>query len=183
MPIRDETELLENVRIVYKNFAGKEGTFNRAGDRNFSIVLDTPTAERLKADGWNIKSKPGREEGEEDFHTIPVTIQTKGRLPRLVMVTRKGRTTLTEDLYDMLDWAELDTIDIIIRPYDWDVSGKTGRKAYLKTMFAWLAEDALEIKYADIPEIEPARAALPAGTGDDEDDVLDVESWETKELT
>jgi hypothetical protein len=34
-----------------------------------------------------------------------------------------------------------------VRPYAWDVNGKTGVKAYLKTLFVTIDEDALELKY------------------------------------
>jgi hypothetical protein len=31
---------LENVNIVFRNFSGAEGPFNKAGDRNFGLLVD-----------------------------------------------------------------------------------------------------------------------------------------------
>jgi hypothetical protein len=50
----------------------------------------------------------------------------------------------------MLDWADITNVDMIIRPFSWEVQGKTGIKAYLKSIFVTIQEDALEIKYSEI---------------------------------
>lgn len=36
---QDNTILLEDVRIIFRNFAGREGMYNREGDRNFAVLL------------------------------------------------------------------------------------------------------------------------------------------------
>ena len=46
---------VENARIIFRNFAGKESKFNAKGKRNFCLVLDNDVAEDLKDIGWNIK--------------------------------------------------------------------------------------------------------------------------------
>lgn len=161
MPRRDDnTLLIEDARIVYRNFAGREGMYNREGDRSFSIVLDDELADKLEADGWNVKRKEDRENPEETFNTLPVAVSFKGRPPRLILITKSNnrRTILDEDTCEMIDYAEIETVDLIIRPYDWAVNGKTGRKAYLKDLYVTLLENELDMKYADYQE---ANAGLP----------------------
>ena len=46
---------IENAKIRFRNFSGKEGRFNPAGRRNFCVFLDDDTANDLKDEGWNIK--------------------------------------------------------------------------------------------------------------------------------
>lgn len=158
---------IEDARLVYKNFAGKEGLYNRAGDRNFAVVLDDDAAEMLRRDKWNVKSKPGREEGDGEFHTLAVAVSFKGRPPRLIMLTSRGRTILDESTCAMLDYADIKTVDLIIRPYDYEVNNTKGRKAYLKTIYVTINEDELELKYADVRDAgdtgpsEPDYDAVP----------------------
>ena len=64
---------MDDVRITFKNFSGKGDKFNREGDRNFAIVIEDPnTADALIAEGWNVRVKPPREEGDDPFMYLPV---------------------------------------------------------------------------------------------------------------
>lgn len=148
----DRNVMLEDMRIIFRNFSGKEGPYNRAGDRNFAVVLDQETAAKMYDDSWNIKVLKAREEGDPETPYLPVAVSYKGRPPRIVMVTSRGRTTLTEDEVEMLDWVDIRKADLIVRPYDWTVSGKSGTKAYLQSIFVTIEEDALELKYADMQD-------------------------------
>jgi hypothetical protein len=157
---RDLEVSLENMRIVFRNFAGAEKQFNAEGKRNFAVVLSEEQYEMLKADGWNVKSKPPREDGDDWFRFLGVTVSFKGRPPRLVMVSSRGRTTLDESTAELLDFAEIDNVDLILRPYDWEVNGNQGRKAYLKTIYVTIHEDDLDMKYADVREIAMSDSML-----------------------
>lgn len=151
---RENTVVMEGVRIIYRNFEGKEGQYNRAGDRNFSVVLDPDTAKAMLEDGWNVKTRPPREEGDEELHTLAVSVSfnPRARPPRIVVVTSRGRTQLDEDTCSMLDWADIQNVDLIVRPYEWTVRGETGIKAYLQSMYVTIEEDPLERKYAMMDE-------------------------------
>jgi hypothetical protein len=143
-----KTFMVENATLIFRNFSGKEGQYNREGDRNFAVILDPDTAEKMLADGWNVRSLGAREEGDEDTPYIQVSVSFKNRPPRIVMITSNARTTLDEAAVEVLDWAEIRVADLIARGYEWNVNGKTGTKAYLQSLFVTIEEDALERKYA-----------------------------------
>jgi hypothetical protein len=149
----ENTVLMEGVRIIFRNFAGREGQYNREGDRNFGVVLPPDVAEAMLADGWNVKILKPREDDEEETETpwLPVSVNfDKGRPPKVMLVTSRGRSNLDEGTVEMLDWANITNVDLIVRPYTWEVSGRTGIKAYLQTMYVTIEEDALEQKYAEM---------------------------------
>lgn len=145
---------MENARVIFRNFAGKEGMYNREGERNFCVLLEHDFAEQLRKDGWNVRTLKAREEGEEPQPYLQVSVNFRNRPPRVVMVTSRGRTTLPEDMVEVLDWVDISNVDLILNPYQWAVSGNTGIKAYLKSAFITILEDELERKYADVPEID-----------------------------
>jgi hypothetical protein len=152
---KDNTVLMEGVRIIFRNFSGKEGQYNREGDRNFAVLLDDQVAEAMAADGWNVKWLKPREddEGEKEQAYLSVSLNfSKGRPPRVVLVTSRGRTNLDERDIDLLDWADITNVDLIVRPYEWTVSDKSGIKAYLQSIYVTIEEDPLELKYADLDQ-------------------------------
>jgi hypothetical protein len=152
MPPQDNTVLMEGVRIIFRNFAGKEGQYNREGDRNFAVLLDDKTAQAMAEDNWNVKwlQPRGEEEEETPQAYLPISVNFKGRPPRIVMITSRGRTHLDEDSIEMLDWANILNVDLIVRPYEWTVNQKSGVKAYLQSIYVTIEEDALELKYSDL---------------------------------
>lgn len=171
MAQNDGTVVIENARIIFRNFQGKESEFNREGDRNFGVILPEELAIPMEQDGWNVKRlKPNEEEKEAGIEFGPWWLQVKvgyrGGPPKIVTITSRGKTAITEDTVETLDWVEIATagppqknedppegsplVDIIIRPYHYDVSGRKGISAYLKTMFLTINEDPLEQKYAQL---------------------------------
>ena len=157
MKYNDNSVVMEGVRIIFRNFAGKEGKYNREGDRNFGVLLDDDIAEAMAKDGWNVKWLKPRDEDEKEQAYLTVAVNFKGRPPRVVMVTSRGRTPLGEEDVEVLDWADISNVDMIVRPYEWAVNGKTGIKAYLKSIFVTINEYELELRYADVDQI-PTRS-------------------------
>lgn len=165
----ERTVLMEDVKIVFRNFSGKEGMYNREGDRNFAVLLNDDVAEAMNQDGWNVKWLKPRADDEEQHAQayLSVSVSYKGRPPRVVMITSKGRTTLGEDEVEFLDWVDIRTVDLIVNPYEWVVNQKSGVKAYLKSIFVTVEEDALELKYQDLKELNaPQRPLAIEGAGD-----------------
>lgn len=153
MPDKD-TVTMEGVQLIFRNFTGKEGQYNREGDRNFAVLLPDDVAKDMAEDGWNVKWLEPREdadEGEKPQAYLQVSLKyDKGRPPTVVVITSRGRTNIGEDEVDMLDWADIVNTDLIVRPYSWDVNGKTGIKAYLRSLYVTIEEDELEQKYAEL---------------------------------
>jgi len=143
-----KTFMVEDAQIIFRNFSGKEGQYNREGDRNFAVVLEPDAAEAMLKDGWNVKFLHPREEGDEPTPYIQVSVGYKVRPPRVVMMTSRARTNLGELDVEVLDWADIEKADLIARAYDWTVNGKSGVKAYLQSLFVTIQEDELERKYA-----------------------------------
>jgi len=154
MPQADNTVMMEGVRIIFRNFAGKEGQYNREGDRNFAVLLDEKVATAMAEDNWNVKWLKPRSEDEEEAPQayLPVSVNFKGRPPRIVLITSRGRTNLDESTVEMLDWADIINVDLIIRPYEWTVNNKSGVKAYLQSIYATIDEDPLEVKYNQLDQ-------------------------------
>lgn len=146
--------ILEDVKIIFRNFSGKEGQYNREGDRNFSVILSPEQAKQMEEDGWNVKYLKPRDEDDEPTPYIQVAVNFKGkaRPPRVVMISSRGRTTLGEEDVSILDWTENKQVDLIFRPYEWAVNGSSGVKAYLQSIYVTIIEDELEIKYADVQD-------------------------------
>lgn len=145
---------LEDARIGFRNFSGKEGQYNPAGRRNFMVFLDQADGEKLQADGWNVRWLKPRDEGDDSQAGLSVQVEfTKGRPPKVVQITAHGKTTLTEETINILDWAEIESCDIIIRPYNWEMAdGRKGVKAYLSALYVTIKEDAFESKYYNVPD-------------------------------
>ena len=147
----DDVLVLEDATILYRNFSGTAGPYNREGERSFSVIIDdAATAERLANDGWNIKVRDPREEGDDPILYLDISVNYKYRPPTIFMITSKGRQLLVEDLVGTLDWADITNVDLSVRPYAWDVNGKQGIKAYLASLYVKVEEDYLAAKYSDV---------------------------------
>ena len=127
--------IIEGAKIIFRNFSGEETKFNRRGNRNFCVIIEDPDqAQKLAEDGWNVKIKPPREEGDNPFMFLPIKIKFNDRGPRVYLKTGRNVNKLDEETVSILDNVDILSVDLDVRPYDWEVNGKEGRTAYLQSM-------------------------------------------------
>ena len=157
-----EPVMIRNARIFKSNFSGKEiPPYNPAGRRNFCVFIDDlKAAEDMERDGWNIRWLEPRNEGDERKAFVTIAVNFNNRPPKIILVTSRGETRLSEEEVGMLDWAEKEQIDLTINPRYWDDNGKQRVKAYLRTMIVKIYEDDLE------REIDQRYSNAPAGAMD-----------------
>ena len=147
---RNNKLAIDNARIIFKNFTGKDDKFGREGDRSFSIVIeDDACAEQLANDGWNVKPLTPRDPDEKVNHFIKVKISFKVRPPKIWLLTNHKRTLLDEDTIATLQYARIENADVVVSPWRWEVNGKTGIAAYLETLYVKIEDDPFADKYAD----------------------------------
>lgn len=139
---------IDDARIIFRNFSGEPSKFNREGDRNFAVIVeDQEVADALIKEGWNVKIKPPREEGDEPFMYLPVKIKFNDRGPSVYLKTGDAMNRLDEESICCLDNIDILGVDLDLRPYDWEVNGKTGRTAYLQSIHVTQQVDRFAERY------------------------------------
>ena len=142
---------IDDARIIFKNFEGRGDKFNREGDRNSSLLIEDPdTADAMIKEGWNVRIKPARDEDEPPFMRLPIKVKFSDYGPNVYLITGDRRNELDEESIGCLDNIDIESVDMDIRPYDWEVNGKTGRTAYLQSMQVVQRIDRFAAKYADM---------------------------------
>lgn len=141
---------IDEARIIYRNFSGAPSKFNREGDRNFAVVIDDEEIkDALIEEGWNVKIKAPREEGDDPFMYLPVKVKFNERGPKVYLKSGKATNRLDEESVDCLDHVDIVSVDMDIRPYDWEVQGKTGRTAYLQSIWVTQEVDRFADRFAE----------------------------------
>ena len=129
---------LEDVTIgwgTYRNFSGAKGKYNKAGERKFTVFLPQDAADELESLGWYVRHKPPYREGDDPQNLLDVALAFDPYPPAVILVSHDGtRTHLTEETVGLLDNTDIARADLEIRPYNWEVDGKSGCKAYVKEL-------------------------------------------------
>ena len=126
---------IDDAKIIFKNFRGEADKYNREGDRNFALVIPTEEmADELVKEGWNVKIKDPLEDGDVPFMYLPVKVKFNDRGPHIYVITNGRKVKLREETVGMLDRIYISSSNMDIRPYDWEVNGKSGRTAYLQSI-------------------------------------------------
>lgn len=161
---------INDARIIFRNFKGLADKYNREGDRNFAMIIAGGTlddghgkrevtseemADALMNDlnrlgvGWNVKIKAPREEGDEPFIYLPVKIKFNDRGPKVYLKSGHNTIALTEETVGMLDDIDIIGVDLDIRPYDDEISGRPFRAAYVQAMWVTQEVDRFAARFAE----------------------------------
>lgn len=146
---------IDDARIIYRNFRGEASKYNRAGDRNFALLIpDEELADRLADEGWNVKIKPPREEGDAPFMYLPVKVKFNDRGPQVYLRSGNVTNRLDEESVSILDDIDILGVNMDIRPYDWVIQEgtkdeKSGRTAYLQSIEVIQEVDRFAARYAE----------------------------------
>lgn len=157
---------IENARILFRNFEGREDKYNKLGDRNFCVLLDEVQAKELAEDyGLNVKSLKSREEGDPEEFYLKIAVSYKIKPPKLVMLTTRAnpeveggvevvRSDIGQENCHVFDWVDIEKTDLVFTASPWEVGEKSGIKAYAQSVWVTIAEDELDRKYADVKYAE-----------------------------
>lgn len=142
---------IDDAKIIYRNFAGVGSKFNREGDRNFAVIIeDEDVANELIEAGWNIKIKPPRDEDDTPFMYLPVKVKFNDRGPSVYLKSTSATPVrLDEESVACLDDIDILSVDLDVRPFDWEVNGKTGRTAYLQSIHVTQEVDRFAARYEE----------------------------------
>ena len=142
---------IANARLIFRNFSGKPDEFNKNGERKFGVIIDPEKVDELKSDGWNIKNTRPNEDGEVLYYLIVKVQYSEYRHPNVFLITHERKVALEEYNVSQIDTSDLVEVNLVIQPYYWEVNGKSGIKAYLKTGYFEIQSDSFAEKYEDIP--------------------------------
>lgn len=163
----NEIFTIQNVKIIWPNFAGRADKYNSEGDRNFTLHVTKEQADQLAAVGWNVKCKYPRpeedtsEQEERCVFKITVKYRTRDGEPKknppvikMIGNRTRNRTLLGETNVENLDGATIAEADISFVPYFWDTATGIGVSAYLRKLYVVIQEDELDEKWAELDEEE-----------------------------
>lgn len=132
--------IIDGADLIFKNFSGRETTFNRFNERNFGVIIhDKDWAHALRLIGWCVKELKDSEE-----YFIPVSVRLPSNPPEpMVTVTHKRSDRNVQITYKVdspeigdLDRMTLTNCMLKIRGCRYEINGKSGIKAYLSSLLA-----------------------------------------------
>lgn len=137
---------VDNILDIYKEaelVKGENGDVLMIGNDEIITVTDA-----LIALGWNVRIKAARDVDDSPFMYLPIKIKFNDRGPGVYLKTGKHINKLDEESIDCLDDIDISSVDMDIRPYDWEVNGNTGRTAYLQSIHVTQEVDRFAARFA-----------------------------------
>ena len=152
MTKRGNLYYFDGVDILFRNFRGAAGTYNKEGDRNFCMFVDDDVAEKLSSTGWNVRSLRPRDSEDEPRKYIRVKVDFS-RIPPEVFLYEDGiRTPLTAETVGSIDnipYTDISNIDVVINASEYGTrhGGPAAYTAYLRKMAITVELDDFDRKY------------------------------------
>lgn len=152
--------VIKDAEIYFKNFRGKELPYNPGGKRMFCVRIDGRKAKKLKKEGWAIKEMYINKSQTKKRWYLPVTIYDTwadtALNSRVFAIIRSGDLHLCNQLshrsMGLLDIAKIINSRMVIRGYEWNIRGKQGIKAYLRTGDFYISDTIPVTKLIDFLE-------------------------------
>ena len=134
---------INDAKITYKNFTGAGDGFNRAGDRNFALIIPSEDIKDALINdvneygaAWNVKIKPPREDGDDPFMYMNVKVKFTAFGPNVYLKSGNAEPIrLDEESIKCLDQMDIASVDLDIRAYDDEINGRGFRSAYLQSIY------------------------------------------------
>lgn len=142
-----QTIEFSNVQIINRNFRGEQTDYNRSGARKFSIILLPEEAEELLMLGYNAKIRPSRNNPDEKYAFIDVSVNFQNIPPKIYRVVGDRMTLLTESTVGILDSSDITNVDLVVNCRSWSINGANGIKLYVSSMYVTVEEDVFAQKY------------------------------------
>lgn len=151
------TLTFNNVEFAFRpNFSGADPNgYNDRHQRYFDIRLDEETAKDLADEGWSVRTYIPKTDPDSPVLSLRAFIRFDKVPPRHAYMFSGNRSVkLTEENVGSLDYADIENVDVVIRPYNWNQNGRVGTKAMVEELYVTIRESRLYEKYADIIESE-----------------------------
>lgn len=143
--------LMDDVKILWPNFAGARGKYNQEGDRNFKVVVDDQNiADALMERGCNLKIREPEEPGDLPFMFFEVKVSYRFDPPVVRLVSGRSVRFLDEETIGTLDRVDILRVDLDIHfGREWTQNGTTARTAYLDKIVVVQEVDRFAARYAE----------------------------------
>lgn len=145
--------------IRFRNFSGNENSYNKAGERNFKLVLDEEDAHQLQALGMYVPFRENSRKPGEGNYLLKVIVSYRFTSPAVIVLSGDMQRAIGEKEIGDVDGYELTDI-----PH---ISLVTSSNRFNDTEIAHLDEMVLVKRHSDFMEKYGALLNHPA----DEDDM------------
>ncbi len=142
-----EPFVLEDYKVIWRNFAGRPNKFG-AAKKEFAVILDQETAEALQERGVDVKYYAGKDD-YDGYHYIKINVGFKKTPPAIKLITGRKIEDLNEETCGCLDFADLESTSLSFTMSTFDNGVVVRHPLYLVSFVARMRVDPLAHLYAD----------------------------------